>query len=93
MTVQMANVAPNELAEVDFGCLGLAIDAAVGHRRVVYALIVTLVVSWPHHVHVTHGLNLDAVVDGLEDAWEFFGAVPVRVVTDIRRPVVVEAER
>lgn len=92
-TVRMEDVAPGELAEVDFGRLGLVFDAEVGHRRVVHALVVTLVFSRHQYVHVTHSQKLDDLIDGLEDAWEFFGGVPARVVIDNLKAAVVKADR
>jgi hypothetical protein len=45
LTVRVADCAPGELAELDFGRLGLVPDAASGRRRVLHALIVTLAVQ------------------------------------------------
>jgi hypothetical protein len=42
MAVQVADCAPGELMEVDFGRLGLVSDPATGKRRLAHALIVTL---------------------------------------------------
>ena len=44
-TVRCAECAPGELAEVDFGRLGLVWDPETQRRRVVHALLVTLVYS------------------------------------------------
>lgn len=92
-TVRMVDVAPGELAEVDFGRLGLVHDPALGQRRVLHALIVTLVFSRHQFVYVTHGQKLDDLIDGLEAAWEFFGGVPARVVIDNLRAAVTKADR
>jgi transposase len=81
-TVLIADVAPGELAEIDFGRLGLIQDGLLGRRRVLWALVVTLVHSRHQYVHVTHSQKLADVIGGLEDAWEFFGGVTARVVTD-----------
>ncbi len=54
LTVRMADVSPGEVAEVDFGRLGLVLDPETGKRRVVHALIVTLVYSRHQYVHVSH---------------------------------------
>jgi hypothetical protein len=42
ITVRMADVAPGELAEIDFGRLGLVYDPATNRRRVAWALLVVL---------------------------------------------------
>ena len=51
-TVRMGQSAPGEVAEMDFGRLGLIEDPATGRRRVVWALIIVLTYSrhsfvWP----------------------------------------------
>lgn len=92
-TVRMAEVEPGEVAEVDFGRLGLVPDPETGKRRVVHALIVTLVYSRHQYVHVTTSQKIPDLVDGLEDAWEFFGGVPARVVIDNMKDAVTKADR
>ncbi len=44
-TVRMAETKPGEVAEIDFGRLGLVYDPESGKKRFVYALVVTLVFS------------------------------------------------
>ena len=92
-TVRMAECAPGEVAEVDFGRLGLVFDPATGANRVLHALVVTLVHSRHQYVHVTHSQKLADVIDGLEDAWEFFGGCPRRVVIDNMKAAVAKADR
>ena len=82
MTVRMADVSLGEVAEIDFGRLGLVPDEETGNNRVVHALIVTLGYSRHQYVHVTHSQKLPDLIAGLDDAWEFFGGVPKRVVLD-----------
>lgn len=93
LTVRMANVAPGEVAEVDFGRLGLVPDGETGKQRVLHALVVTLVYSRHQYVHVTHSQTLSDLIAGLEDAWAFFGGVPRRVVVDNLKAAVVRADR
>lgn len=93
VTVRVAECAPGELAEVDFGRLGLVGDPEAGRRRVLHALLVTLVHSRHQYVHVTHDQTLPALIAGLEDAWAFFGGVPVRVVLDNLKAAVTKADR
>jgi len=92
-TVRVAGVEPGELAEVDFGRLGLIRDPVTGKRRVVHALMVTLVFSRHQYVHLTHKQKLPDLIGGLEDAWEFFGGVPERVVLDNLKAAVLKADR
>jgi len=93
VTVRMAPAAPGELAEVDFGRLGLVSDPETGKRRMLHALIVTLVHSRHQYVHVCHTQTLADFLEGLEDAWAFFGGVPARVVLDNLKAVVTKACR
>ena len=93
ITVRRADAAPGELAEVDFGRLGLVWDPEVGHRRVLHALVVTLVHSRHQYVHVTTSQKIPDLIEGLEDAWAFFGGVPRRVVLDNLKAAVTKADR
>jgi len=93
ITVRMADSPPGELAEIDFGRLGLVPDALSGRRRIAWALLVTLPHSRHQYVHVTFSQRLPHLLDGLEDAWEFFGGVPRRVVVDNMRTAVTRADR
>jgi transposase len=92
-TVRMAPVAAGELAEVDFGRLGLVRDPQTGKRRTLHALIVTLVHSRHQYVHVSYTQTLADFLEGLEDAWAFFGGVPTRVVLDNLKAAVTKADR
>ncbi|MCY4554788.1 MAG: hypothetical protein OXF79_00050 [Chloroflexi bacterium] len=57
-TVRMTDTAPGEVAEVDFGRLGMITNQATGKRKVVRALII--VMSYSRHCFVwpTHGQKL-----------------------------------
>ena len=55
-TVRMEDTAPGEVAEVDFGRLGMIVDPETGRRRAVWGLIIVLAYSrhsfvWPTHGH------------------------------------------
>jgi transposase len=93
ITVRVAEVEPGELAEVDFGRLGLVPDPATGRRQVLHALIVTLVYSRHQYVHVTTSQKLPDLVEGLENAWEYFGGVSARVVLDNLRAAIAKPDR
>ena len=92
-TVRVADVAPGELAEIDFGRLGLIRDGLFERRRLLWALVVTLVHSRHQYVHLTHSQKLKDLIGGLEDAWVFFGGVTARVVLDNLRAAISKAER
>lgn len=93
VTVRMAESAPGEVAQVDFGELGLVFDPETGRRRKLHALVVTLVHSRHQYVYLSHRQDLDALITGLEDAWEFFGGVVRRLVLDNMKVAVVKADR
>lgn len=93
ITVRVAEVEPGELAEMDFGRLGVVPEPESGRRRVLYALIVTLVYSRHQYVHVTTSQKLPDLIEGLEDSWEYFGGVVARVVLDNLRAAVTKPDR
>ena len=93
LTVRRADVDPGELAEVDFGKLGLVWDPVSERRRVHHALIVTLVYSRHQYVYVTPSQKVPDLIAGLEAAWAFFGGCPARVVLDNLKAAVTKADR
>jgi hypothetical protein len=92
-TVRMAECEPGELAEVDFGKLGLVPDPETGRHRVAWALSVILVHSRHQYVHVTFSQKLPDLLGGLEDAWSWFGGVPRRVSLDNLKAAITKADR
>lgn len=89
----MAECAPGEVAEVDFGRLGLLEDQKAGHKRLLHALVVTLVYSRYQYVWITFRQDLSALINGIEEAWIFFGGVSRRLVIDNLRAAVVKSDR
>lgn len=81
-TVRMADTKPGEVAEMDFGRLGLMVDRDSGKRRVVWALV--LVLNYSRHSFVWPLLRqtLQEIIEGLEAAWAFFGGIPQTLVLD-----------
>ena len=78
----MADTPPGEVAEADFGHLGMITDPATGKRKAVWALVIVLCHSrhrfvWPMLQH-----KLPDVISGLEAAWAFFGGMPKYLVID-----------
>ena len=81
-TVLVADGKPGEEAQVDFGLMGTLQDAETGRMRRLHALIVTLVLSryqfvWPTFVQTT-----EAVCEGLDAGWRFFGAMARVLIPD-----------
>ena len=88
----MEDTPPGEVAEVDFGRLGLIHDPETGHRRTVWALIVVLGYSRHCFVWPTFSQKLEDVIAGLESAWGFFGGIPRYLVIDNFPPAVAGAD-
>ena len=82
LTVRMEDGPPGEVAELDFGRLGLIPDPESGRRRTVWALIVVWRYSRHCFVWPTTSQRLDAVVEGLEATWACFEGVPRYLVID-----------
>lgn len=82
VTVRMDGGEPGEVAEMDFGRLGLMDDPDTGRRRVVWALIIVLAYSRHMFVWPTFSQKLVDVIDGLEAGWAFFDGVPRYLVID-----------
>ena len=91
-TVRMEDTPPGEVAEVDFGRLGLIHDPDTGRRRAVWALIVVLGYSRHCFVWPTLGQKLEDVIAGLESAWAHFGGIPRYLVIDNFPPAVAGAD-
>jgi transposase len=81
-TVRMAETAPGEVAELDFGKLGRLVDPATGKGKTVWALVVVLTASRYSFVWPLLQQTLDETIAGLEAAWAIFGGVPRRLVLD-----------
>lgn len=80
-TVRVDDPPAGEEAQVDFGLMGYVASDG-GKRRKLHVLIVTLPMSRYQFVWPTFLQTTDALVDGLDAAWRFFGGVPRRVVLD-----------
>lgn len=87
-TVRLEDPPAGQEAQVDFGKMGTMHDPDTGRVRVLWALIITLSFSryqfvWPTFVQTT-----EAVVDGLERAWRFFGAMAKTLIPDNTKAIV-----
>jgi len=81
-TVRMADTKPGEVAEVDFGRLGLLWDAETGRRRLVWGMLVVLSYSRHSFLWPLFGQQLSDVIEGLEACWAFLGGIPRYLVLD-----------
>jgi len=88
-TVRVDDPPPGEEAQVDFGKMGTLVDVTTGKTRALWCLIVTLTCSRMQFVWPTFPQTTEAVCEGLDAAWTFFGGVPERVIVDNAKSMVV----
>jgi transposase len=89
-TVRVDDPPAGEEAQVDFGLMGY-VKSADGKRRKLHVLVVTLPMSRYQFVWPTFLQTTEALVDGLDAAWKFFGGVTHRVVLDNTSAAIVRA--
>ena len=87
-TVRLDDPPPGQEAQIDFGKMGLMRDAETERQRILWALIVTLSFSRYQFVWPTFSQSTEAVCDGLDRAWWFFGAMVRTLVPDNTRAMV-----
>ncbi len=81
-TVRMADTEPGQIAEVDFGRLGLMWDPVSGRKRQAWGMLTVLNYSRHSFLWPLFGQQLADVIEGLEATWAFFGGIPRYVVLD-----------
>lgn len=83
--------APGEEAQVDFGYAGRLLDGSTGELRRAWAFVMTL--SWSRHQYVEFVFDQEVETWLLlhRHAFEFFGAVPRRVVLDNLKAAIIQA--
>jgi transposase len=81
-TIRVDDPAPGQEAQADFGKMGMLFDPAQGRMRQLWCLVVTLTFSRMQFVWPTFEQTTEAVCEGLDAAWAFFGGVPARVLVD-----------
>jgi transposase len=82
ITVRRAESLPGEMAEADFGQLGLLQELGSSRPRVVHGFILTLAYSRLSCVIPVFKQDLPTVIDCFERALEFLGGCPRRIVVD-----------
>ncbi len=87
-TIRLEDPPAGQEAQVDFGKMGTIHDAETGRARVLWVLIITLSYSryqfvWPTFVQTT-----EAVCEGLDRAWMFFGAMIRTIIPDNMKAIV-----
>ena len=91
-TVRMEDTAPGEVAEADFGRLGMITDPATGRRQAVWAMVIVLGHSRHCFVWPIQSQKLEDVIAGLEAAWAFFGGMSKYLVIDNFPAAVVDTD-
>jgi len=91
-TVRVADGEPGVECQVDFGRMGLVLDPDTGRRRVCWALILTAVYSRHCFVWLTFRQTTEAVIEGCEAAWRFFGGVFGVLIPDNMEAIVDKAD-
>jgi transposase len=81
-TILLEDPPAGQEAQVDFGKMGMMVDVATGRTRALWALIVTLSFSRYQFVWPTFLQTTQAVCEGLDRAWWFFGAMAKTIVPD-----------
>jgi transposase len=81
-TVRLADTEPGQVAEIDFGRLGLTGDPETGRSRVALGMVTVLNYSRHEFLWPLFGQRLRDVIEGLEATWAFFGGIPRYVVLD-----------
>jgi len=89
-TILLEDPPAGQEAQVDFGKMGLIMDAERGRMRVLWALIVTLAFSRYQFVWPTFLQTTAAICEGLDRAWWFFGAMSKTLVPDNTKAIVKE---
>ncbi len=81
-TVRVDDPPPAQEAQVDFGEMGFIDDPETGRRRKLWVLVVTLAFSRYQFVWPTFQQTTEAVCEGLDRAWIFFGGIAKTLVPD-----------
>lgn len=91
-TVLLNDPPAGQEAQIDFAEMGRVHDPDSGRARRLWVLIVTLSFSRHMFVWPTFSQTTSAVIEGLEAAWRFFGAMPRTLVPDNPTTMVVGAD-
>jgi transposase len=90
-TVRVDDPPPGEEAQVDFGKMGPVTLSSEDRRRVLWVLLVTLSFSRYQFVWPTLHQTVEALCEGLDAAWRFFGGVVKRIVPDNMTAAIIRA--
>jgi transposase len=91
-TVRLADPPAGEEAQIDFAEMDRVFDPDSQKQRRLWVLIVTLGFSRYQFVWPTFSQTTVAIIEGLEAAWRFFGAMPKRLVPDNPTTMIIGAD-
>jgi transposase len=91
-TVRIDDAPPGQEAQVDFGKMGLIVDEESGRKRVLWALIITLVYSRHQFVWPTFRQTTEVVCEGLDRAWMFFGGIIRTLIPDNTKAMILDPD-
>ena len=91
-TVRIVDPPPGQVLEVDFLKLGEFLELGTGERRAMFALLCTAPYSRHQFVWPCLGQTQGDVIEGLEEAWAFFGGVFPILLPDNLTPIVQNAD-
>jgi len=74
-TIRLEDPPAGQEAQVDFGKMGMMFDPETGRKRMLWALVITLAFSRYQFVWPTFAQTTEAICEGLDRAWKFFGAM------------------
>jgi transposase len=92
VTVRKEMTLPGEVAEVDYGRMGIWTDPVTGTRRVMQAFIMTLVYSRRVFVDIVDCCDQISWVRSHMRAFEFFGGAPQKILLDNLKTGVIRAD-
>ena len=91
-TIRIDDCEPGTELQIDFGKMGTIVEPESGRRRAVHALIFTAVYSRHMFVWLTYRQTFEAIVQGCERAWQYFGGVFGVVIPDNMKAIVAKAD-
>ncbi len=91
-TVRMPDTEPGQMAELDYGRLGLLREPENGGKRQVQGMMTVLGYSRHQFLWPSFGQQLSDVIEGLEATWAFLGGIPRYLVLDNFPAAVVGAD-
>lgn len=92
VTILLEEPKPAQEAQVDFGKMGKIWDEQEGRMRVLWVLIVTLGFSRYQFVWPTFRQTTEAVCEGLEAAWAFFGGMTATIIPDNTKAMILHPD-